>query len=100
MAIRFLLPLLLATFLLEEVFSLTFSSKLMHRYSDESKALWVSRSKNVSVESWPQRNSSEYFRLLMSSDLTRQRMKLGSQYESLYPSEGSETLFFGNDFDW
>ncbi|XP_054788225.1 aspartic proteinase-like protein 1 isoform X2 [Prosopis cineraria] len=100
MAFRFVLCLLLAKGLVEGMFGLTFSSKLIHVYSDEAKAIWVSRSKNLSAESWPKRNSSEYFRLLLGSDLTRQRMKLGSQYDFLYPSEGSETLFFGDDLYW
>ncbi|XP_028771909.1 aspartic proteinase-like protein 1 [Neltuma alba] len=100
MAFRFVLCLLLAKGLVEGTVALTFSSKLIHVYSDEAKAVWASRSKNLSVESWPKRNSSEHFRLLLGNDLTRQRMKLGSQYDFLYPSEGSETLFFDNDLDW
>ncbi|OIW04472.1 hypothetical protein TanjilG_01645 [Lupinus angustifolius] len=32
--------------------------------------------------------------------MTRQKMRLGSQYESLYPSEGSKTFSFGNVLDW
>ena len=95
-----MLCLLLVKGLVEGTVALTFSSKLIHVYSDEAKVIWASRSKNLSVESWPKRNSSEYFRLLMGSDLTRQRMKLGSHYDFLYPSEGSETLFFGNDLGW
>ncbi|KAK4274080.1 hypothetical protein QN277_017365 [Acacia crassicarpa] len=97
MAFRFVLCLLLAKGLVEGTVALTFSSKLIHVYSDEAKAVWASRRKNLSDESWPKRNSSEYFRLLLGSDLTRQRMKLGSQHDFLYPSEGSQTLFFGDD---
>ncbi|KAF7816933.1 aspartic proteinase-like protein 1 [Senna tora] len=96
MALRFVLCLLLV----ESTVGLTFSSKLIHVFSDEAKAVWGNRGKNVSVESWPKRDSSEYFRLLLGNDLTRQRMKLGSQYDTLYPSQGSRTLFFGNVFDW
>lgn len=100
MAIRFVLCLLLVKVLVVGAFALTFSSKLIHVYSDEAKAVWASRSRNASVESWPKRNSPEYFRLLLGSDLTRQRMKLGSQYDFLFPSEGSETLSFGNALEW
>lgn len=100
MAIRFVICLLLAKGLVEGTVGLTFSSKLIHVYSDEAKAVWADRGKNDTFEAWPKRNSSEYFRLLLDSDLTRQRMKLGSEYDSLYPSEGSETFFFGNVFDW
>lgn len=100
MAFCFVLCLLLAKGLVEGTVALTFSSKLIHIHSDEAKAVWASRSRNHSAESWPGRNSSEYFRLLMGNDLTRQRMKLGSQYDFLYPSGGSETFFFGNELDW
>ncbi|KAI4307351.1 hypothetical protein L6164_030551 [Bauhinia variegata] len=100
MAFRFLHCLLLVNVLVDGSIALTFSSKLIHRYSDEAKAHWVSRNKNVSVESWPKRDNSKYFRLLLSSDLTRQKMKLSPRYNLLYPSQGSQTLFFGNVFDW
>ncbi|XP_022773173.1 aspartic proteinase-like protein 1 [Durio zibethinus] len=80
----------------------TFSSKLIHRFSDEAKVLWTARNGNVAngVVSWPKRNSLEYLELLIENDLKRQRMKLGSQDPLLFPSQGSETLFFGNEFDW
>lgn len=80
--------------------ALTFSSKLIHRFSDEAKALWVSRDGNAHGRSWPKRKSLEYFELLLRNDLKRQRLKLGSQYDFLFPSEGSETLFFGNALYW
>lgn len=82
--------------------ALTFSSRLIHRFSDEAKALWTARNGNAGngVVSWPKRNSLEYLELLIGNDLKRQRMKLGSQYPLLFPSQGSETLFFGNEFDW
>lgn len=79
---------------------LTLSSKLIHRFSDEARELWASRNGNVQGRSWPRRNSLEYFELLTSNDLKRQRLKLGSKFEMMFPSEGSGTLFFGNDFDW
>ncbi|GKV09267.1 hypothetical protein SLEP1_g20792 [Rubroshorea leprosula] len=81
--------------------ALTFSTKLIHRFSDEAKALWTSRNGNASnAVSWPRRNSSEYFELLLGNDLKRQRIKLGSHNQLLFPSEGSKTLFFGNELDW
>lgn len=82
------------------VVGLTFSSKLINRFSDEAKALWISRNRNVSLDSWPKRNSFEYFQLLLGSDLKRQRMKLGSHSQLLFPVQGSETFFFGNELDW
>lgn len=80
----------------------TFSSRLIHRFSEEAKAHLASRGNKSSVllQAWPQRNSSEYFRLLLRSDVARQRMRLGSQYETLYPSEGGQTFFFGNALYW
>lgn len=101
MASNLVIFLLLARGLTSEgVDAVTFSSKLIHRFSEEAKVHLASKGKGgVSVE-WPNRSSSEYFRLLLSSDLTRQRMRLGSQYDSLYPSEGNQTLFFGNALYW
>ena len=80
------------------------SSKLIHRYSDEAKALWVSRNGNVDVK-WPKKNSLEYLELLVRNDLMkkkkrRQNMKLVNHYDLLFPSRGSQTLFFGNDLAW
>ncbi|KAJ6337499.1 hypothetical protein OIU76_007220 [Salix suchowensis] len=80
---------------------LTFSSKLIHRFSDEAKSLSISRKGNASGDLWPERNSFEYFQLLLGNDLKRQRMKLGSQKNQLlFPSQGSQALFFGNELDW
>ena len=79
------------------------SSKLIHRYSEEAKELWVSRSGNVDVK-WPKKNSVEYLELLVRNDLmkkkTRQNVKLVNHYDLLFPSHGSQTLFFGNDLAW
>ncbi|GAA0157424.1 aspartic protease [Lithospermum erythrorhizon] len=38
--------------------------------------------------------------MLLSSDLEKQKMKLGPHYQILYPSEGSSALSLGNDFGW
>ncbi|OVA14651.1 Peptidase A1 [Macleaya cordata] len=77
----------------------TFSSKLIHRFSDEVKAFRVSRNGKV-YDSWPKRKSMDYYQMLVSSDLQKQKMKLGAQYQFLFPSEGSKTVSFGNDFGW
>lgn len=92
--------LLMACFLADSSVAHTFSSKLIHRFSEEAKALWESRSGNVSRKFWPRRDSLKYFELLMDNDLKRRRLKIGSKDEMLLPSEGSEVLFFGNEFDW
>ncbi|KAK7275729.1 hypothetical protein RIF29_16851 [Crotalaria pallida] len=101
MAINLVIFLLLAKSLaFEGVVSLTFSSKIIHRFSEEAKVHLASKGDSVWVQSWPNRNNSEYLRFLLSSDLTRQRMRLGSQYEYMYPSEGSKTFSFGNVLSW
>ncbi|KAH1216044.1 Aspartic proteinase-like protein 1 [Glycine max] len=86
MGIGLLLWLLLAKGLsMEGAVGATFSSRLIHRFSEEAKAHLASRGNKSSVllQAWPQRNSSEYFRLLLRSDVARQRMRLGSQRPDL-----------------
>lgn len=75
----------------------TFSSRLVHGFSDEAMSFWASKGKSMT---WPKRESVEHMRLLLSNDLKRQRLKLGSQKQLLFPSEGSETHFYGNDLSW
>ncbi|KAK7373066.1 hypothetical protein VNO80_06462 [Phaseolus coccineus] len=99
MAIGLLLWLLLAKGL-EGSVGVTFSSRLVHRFSEEAKVHLASRGNGSALQSWPKRNSSEYFRLLLRNDVTRQRMRLGSQYETLYPSEGGQTFSFGDALYW
>ncbi|KAK9271854.1 hypothetical protein L1049_002219 [Liquidambar formosana] len=91
--------LLIVCILLKSCMAVGFSSRLIHRFSDEAKALRVSRNGNVS-DSWPERRSMEYYQMLVSSDFQRQKMKLGTQYQLVFPSEGSKTMSFGNDFGW
>ncbi|KAL9449914.1 hypothetical protein AB3S75_011781 [Citrus x aurantiifolia] len=95
---------LLGCLLLDGSDAVSFSSKLVHRFSDEAKERWISKSGNVS---WPKKNSVEYLELLLSNDWKRQktRVKLQSNNNSsrnqlLFPSEGSQTHFFGNQFYW
>ncbi|KAJ0024910.1 hypothetical protein Pint_08289 [Pistacia integerrima] len=87
--------------------AVTFSSKLIHRFSEEAKARWISRAGDVSVaDSWPNKKSVEYMEVLFGNDLKRQRMRVDlqssnkSQYQLLFPSHGSQTLYFGNQFYW
>ena len=82
-------------FMVECAVGLSFSSRLIHRFSEEAKGLRVSR-----TNSWPERKSLEYYRLLASSDVQRQKMKLGPSFQLLFPSEGSTTMSLGNDFGW
>ncbi|VVB13910.1 unnamed protein product [Arabis nemorensis] len=81
----------------EESLASVFSSKLIHRFSDEGRA-------SIRTPTWsdslPEKQSSEYYRLLTSSDFRRQRMNLGAKFQSLVPSEGSKTISTGNDFGW
>lgn len=86
---------------MEESLEITFSSKLIHRFSDEVKALRVSENESLRMSNlWPAKKSVEYYQKLVSSDLQRQKMKLGPRYNFLFPSEGSTTTSFGNDFGW
>ncbi|KAL9446775.1 hypothetical protein AB3S75_014439 [Citrus x aurantiifolia] len=105
---RLAIFMLLGCLLLYGSDAVSFSSKLVHRFSDEAKERWISKSGNVSVaDSWPKKNSVEYLELLLSNDWKRQktRVKLQSNNNSsrnqlLFPSEGSQTHFFGNQFYW
>lgn len=75
----------------------TFSSRLIHGFSDEAMSFWASKGKTLTL---PKHQSVEHMRFLLSNDLKRQRLKLGSQKQLLFPSEGSETHFYGNDLSW
>ncbi|XP_010546403.1 PREDICTED: aspartic proteinase-like protein 1 [Tarenaya hassleriana] len=77
-----------------------FSSRLIHRFSEEAVASIASRAGRNWSGSWPEKRSLEYYRLLTNSDLRRQKMKLGPKSQFLFPSEGSETMGLGNDFGW
>ena len=83
--------------------STTLSLRLIHRFSDEAaKALKFSPSEtngSAGVSSW-RKNSKDYYRVLLSNDFHRQKMKLGAHYQLLFPSQGSNTVSFGNDFGW
>lgn len=81
----------------EETLASVFSSRLIHRFSDEARASIKTPS---SSDSLPEKRSLEYYQLLARSDFRRQRMNLGSKFQSLVPSEGSKTISSGNDFGW
>ncbi|KAG1342412.1 hypothetical protein COCNU_05G006410 [Cocos nucifera] len=93
-AFSFLAALLAASLLVWSSHSLTLSSRLVHRFSDEARAAAASRGGGR----WPARRSAEYYQVLARSDLQRQKRLLGSRYQTLFPSEGSETFNPGNDF--
>lgn len=76
----------------------TYSSRLIHRFSDEVKLLRVLR--NDGGVRWPEMKNLEYYELLVNSDFQRQKMKLGTNYNLFFPSQGSKTTSFGNDFGW
>lgn len=103
MSLRNLILLLTVTVMIgvHQAVSITFTSKILHRFSEEMKALRVSRSTNTSLRvSWPEKGSMEYYQELVSSDFRRQKLKLGSRFQLLFPSEGSKTIALGNDFGW
>lgn len=76
----------------------TYSSRLIHRFSDKAKLLRVLR--NDGGVRWPEMKNLEYYELLVNSDFQRQKMKLGTNYNLFFPSQGSKTTSFGNDFGW
>lgn len=85
-----------AFLVIECAVAVTYSSRLIHRFSDEVKAFRVS----AKGGDWPDKRSLEYYRMLVSSDVERLKMKLGPQSPFLFPSEGSQTRQLGNDFGW
>ncbi|KGN51015.1 aspartic proteinase-like protein 1 [Cucumis sativus] len=96
-----LLLLFIASLFVNCSLALTLSLNLVHRFSDEAKSLWESRrTGNVSAKFWPPTNSLKYFQMLMDYDLKRRRLNIGSKYDVLFPSEGSQVIFFGNEFNW
>ncbi|KAF5458104.1 hypothetical protein F2P56_022164 [Juglans regia] len=77
------------------------SSRLVHWFSDEVRAFRISRNGSAASSSWPERKGSvKYYQMLLSSDFRRHNMKLGAQKQLLFPSRGSNTMSFGNDFGW
>ncbi|XP_022963037.1 aspartic proteinase-like protein 1 isoform X1 [Cucurbita moschata] len=101
MSLRNLVLVLLMMISAHQAMSIAFTSRILHRFSEEMKALRVSRSTNTSVRvSWPEKGSMEYYQELVSGDFQRQKMKLGSRFQLLFPSEGSKTIALGNDFGW
>ncbi|RWR93043.1 aspartic proteinase-like protein 1 isoform X1 [Cinnamomum micranthum f. kanehirae] len=101
MATRFFVSLSLAFSLIGNACSYTFSSRLIHRFSDEAKAFMTSRNGGGEIShEWPRFRSMDHYRMLARSDLERQKMKLGAKYSALFPLKGSETMSFGNDFGW
>ncbi|KAI3441118.1 Peptidase A1 domain-containing protein [Psidium guajava] len=102
MATLFLpVSLLLSCLAVEAAAAVTFSSRLIHRFSDEVRA---PRAPGGGVSNatgpWPEKKTMEYYQLLAAGDFHRQNMKLGTHYQLLFPSEGSKTMSLGNDFGW
>ncbi|GAB2283456.1 hypothetical protein Dimus_017967 [Dionaea muscipula] len=75
----------------------TYSSRLIHRFSDEAKAQAAGQGKEGF---WPTRKSMEYYQMLLTSDFQRQQIKLGPKYQLLVSSEGSQTISSGNELGW
>ncbi|XP_045815841.1 aspartic proteinase-like protein 1 isoform X2 [Trifolium pratense] len=73
----------------------TFSVRLVHRFSEEMKPV------RVSTSDWPDRRSMRYYRMLLENDFLRHKINLGAaRHQFLFPSQGSKTMSFGNDFGW
>ncbi|CAA7401735.1 unnamed protein product [Spirodela intermedia] len=79
--------------------SLTLSSRLIHRFSEEAREIWSARSGEGAV-GWLSRGSEDYYRALVGRDLLRQKNKLGVRYQVVFPSEGGGAVGLGNDFGW
>ncbi|KAL2467199.1 Aspartic proteinase-like protein 1 [Abeliophyllum distichum] len=81
-----------------------YSSRLIHRFSDEAQQLWVSKGKSNGKSNpqgaWPEKKSLERMRLLLGGDLKQQRLRLGTQNQLLVPSQGGQTYNYGNDLGW
>ncbi|KAK9069448.1 hypothetical protein SSX86_011352 [Deinandra increscens subsp. villosa] len=76
-----------------------YSSRLIHRFSDEMRAVRVSREGHA-ADDWPEEGSLGYYRRLMDNDVERQKMNLGSHHQVMFPSAGSKTVSGGNDLGW
>ncbi|KAL3639294.1 hypothetical protein CASFOL_017201 [Castilleja foliolosa] len=80
-----------------------FSSRLVHRFSDEAQNLWVSKvmsHRRNKTTSWPQNKTFGHMRLLLGNDLKQQRLKFGAQNQPLVSSQGGQTYNYGNAMAW
>ncbi|KAK6115441.1 hypothetical protein DH2020_007710 [Rehmannia glutinosa] len=71
-----------------------YSSRLIHRFSEEAQNLLASRNKTTS---WPEKKTFGHMRVLLGNDLKRQRLRLGAQNQPLVDSQGGQTYNYGND---
>ncbi|KAK1290397.1 Aspartic proteinase-like protein 1 [Acorus calamus] len=81
----------------------TFSSRLIHRFSDEAGERLAAGMSLHGAGGFPRRGSLEYYGELLRRDLRRQgssKLGQGGRYDLLFPSEGSETAGLGNEFGW
>lgn len=74
-----------------------YSSQLIHHLSDEAVSYLESKGHKVKP---PVAGTLDHSRVLLSSDVKRQRLKLGSHNQLLIPSQGSSTFNYGNDLGW
>ncbi|CAA6665078.1 unnamed protein product [Spirodela intermedia] len=74
--------------------SLTLSSRLIHRFSEEAREIWSARSGEGAV-GWLSRGSEDYYRALVGRDLLRQKNKLGVRYQVVFPSRAAELWVSG-----
>ncbi|KAL3640776.1 hypothetical protein CASFOL_015744 [Castilleja foliolosa] len=80
-----------------------YSSRLVHRFSDEAQNLWahkgMSHGSNKTT-SWPEKKTFGHMRMLLSNDLKQQRLRLGAQNQTLVSSQGGQTFNYGNAMAW
>uniref|UniRef100_A0A0D3H5D3 Peptidase A1 domain-containing protein n=1 Tax=Oryza barthii TaxID=65489 RepID=A0A0D3H5D3_9ORYZ len=65
----------------------TLSARMVHRLSDEGRRR-------------PRRGSRDYFRVLVRSNLQRQKRRVGGKYQLLSLSQGGSIFPSGNDLGW
>ncbi|CAM8881795.1 hypothetical protein QQ045_020258 [Rhodiola kirilowii] len=73
--------------------TIIYSSKFIHRFSSEYLA-------HTGIPPERTTRTLDYYQMLVRIDLQKQNMKLATQFQLLYPSHGSNTVSFGNDFGW
>ncbi|XP_019437606.1 PREDICTED: aspartic proteinase-like protein 1 isoform X1 [Lupinus angustifolius] len=69
----------------------TFPAKLLHRFSDHFKPVRVQSGSFLN-----RKKTMNYYHLLLTND----KIKLANRHQLLFPSRGSKTMSFGNDFAW
>ncbi|XP_057827884.2 aspartic proteinase-like protein 1 isoform X1 [Cryptomeria japonica] len=78
-----------------------YSMKMLHKFSDEARDIWTQK-RGTSPMAWPKKGSARYYAALSQHDAQRmsKRRELIAEYQSLYFSQGNETVQYGETFGW